>query len=331
MMADLTTKYLGLELRNPLIVGSCGLTADIENLKEMEKYGAGAVVLKSLFEEEIELEMKQNIADMTGANSNIYPEIFDMFDLETVEDTMTKYLTLISDAKKDLSIPVIPSINCVSVGEWTYFAKKIQEAGADALELNVFLMPSDFSKTADDNEKVYFDVIKKVKSEIDIPVALKVSYYFTNLANMLQRLSETDVDGLVLFNKFFAPDFDVNNFRIVPSNLYSSPSDLSISLRWIAIMAEKVNCDIAASTGVHSGRAVVKELLAGADAVQFASVLYKNGTNYIQTMLDDLTNWMEEVGFESIDEFRGKMSQAKSINPAVYERAQFMKHFSKKF
>jgi len=330
-MIDLSTKYLGLELRNTLIVGSCGLTNNLEDLKEIEKFGAGAVVLKSLFEEEIELELTQRMADMSGANSNIYPEIYDMFDIETVEDTLTTYLGLIRDAKKELSIPVIPSINCVSPGEWTYFAKKMQEAGADALELNVFLMPSDFNKTADDNEKVYFDIIKKVKSEVTIPVALKVSYYFTNLANMLQRLSETDIDGLVLFNKFFTPDFDVNNFRIVPSNLYSSPSDLSISLRWIAIMAEKVKCDLAASTGVHSGRAAVKELLAGADAVQFASVLYKNGINYIQTMVDDLVNWMEELDFETVDEFRGKMSQSKSINPAVYERAQFMKHFSKKF
>lgn len=330
-MADLTTKYLGLTLKNPLIAGSSGLTNTQENLIEIEKFGAGAVVLKSLFEEEIELELKNNLQDMIGASNNIYPEIFDMFDIDTVEDTLTKYLSLIAEAKKNLTIPVIPSVNCVSASEWTFFAKKIQDAGADALELNVFLMPSDFNKTGNDNEQVYFDIIKKVKSEISIPVSLKISYYFTNLASMILRLSETDVDGLVLFNKFFAPDFDIHNFRIVPSNLYSNPTDLGISLRWIAIMSERVKCDLAASTGVHNGKAAIKQLLAGANAVQFASILYKNGISYIQTMVDEMNEWMDEMGYETIDEFRGKMSQAKSINPAVYERAQFMKHFSQKF
>ncbi len=148
---------------------------------------------------------------------------------------------------------------------------------------------------------------------------------------MLQKLSETEIDGLVLFNKFFSPDFDIHNFRVLPAFLYSNPSDLSVSLRWISIMAERVKCDLAASTGVHSGKAAIKELLAGADAVQFASVLYKNGIGYIETMLNEIKEWMNESGFDSIDEFRGKMSQAKSINPAVYERAQFMKHFSHKF
>jgi dihydroorotate dehydrogenase (fumarate) len=329
-MADLSTKYLGLNLRNPLIVGSCGLTNSMEDLREIEKYGAGAVILKSLFEEEIEIEMKKNMASMTSS-SNIYPEIFDMFDIDSVEDTLSKYLNLIAEANKELSIPVIPSINCVSASEWTYFAKKMQEAGAPALELNVFLMPSDFNKSADENEKIYFDIINKVKQEVTIPVSLKVSYYFTNLSSVLLKLSESGIDGLVLFNKFFAPDFDINNFRIIPSNLYTSPSDISISLRWVAIMAERVKCDLAASTGVHSGKAAIKQLLAGANAVQFASVLYKNGISYIQTMIDEMNEWMEEMGYEKIDEFRGKMSQANSINPAVFERAQFMKHFSQKF
>jgi dihydroorotate dehydrogenase (fumarate) len=329
-MADLSTKYLGLNLRNPLIVGSCGLTNSMEDLREIEKYGAGAVILKSLFEEEIEIEMKKNMASMTSS-SNIYPEIFDMFDIDSVEDTLSKYLNLIAEANKELSIPVIPSVNCVSASEWTYFAKKMQEAGAPALELNVFLMPSDFNKSADENEKIYFDIINKVKQEVTIPVSLKVSYYFTNLSSVLLKLSESGIDGLVLFNKFFAPDFDINNFRIIPSNLYTSPSDISISLRWVAIMAERVKCDLAASTGVHSGKAAIKQLLAGANAVQFASVLYKNGISYIQTMIDEMNEWMEEMGYEKIDEFRGKMSQANSINPAVFERAQFMKHFSQKF
>lgn len=329
-MIDLTTKYLGLELKNPLIVSSCSLTNDLENLKQMEKAGAGAIVLKSLFEEEIDIEMKNQMADM-NAPSPIYPEIFDMFDLDTVEDTLTKYLNLISDAKKELSIPVIASVNCVSANDWTFFAKKIQDAGADALELNVFIMPSDFNLSAEKAEKTYFDIINRVKKEVTIPIALKVSYYFTNLAAMLTKLSETEIDGLVLFNKFFSPDFDIHNFRVMPAHLYSTPEDLPISLRWIAIMSQRVKCDLAASTGVHSGTAVIKELLAGANAVQFASVLYKHGIEYIATMLNELKKWMEEMRYETVDDFRGKLSQAQSINPAVYERTQFMKHYSNKF
>lgn len=329
-MIDLTTKYLGLELKNPLIVSSCSLTNDLENLKQMEKAGAAAIVLKSLFEEEIDIEMKNQMADM-NAPSPIYPEIFDMFDLDTVEDTLTKYLNLISDAKKELSIPIIASVNCVSANDWTFFAKKIQDAGADALELNVFIMPSDFNLSAENAEKTYFDIINTVKKEVTIPIALKVSYYFTNLATILTKLSETEIDGLVLFNKFFSPDFDIHNFRVLPAHLYSTPEDLPISLRWIAIMSQRVKCDLAASTGVHSGNAVIKELLAGATAVQFASVLYKHGIEYIDTMLNDLKKWMEEMGYETLGDFRGKLSQAQSINPAVYERTQFMKHYSNKF
>ena len=329
-MANLTTKYLGLELRNPLVVSSCSLTDDLDNLKQMEKAGAGAIVLKSLFEEEIDIEMKNQMADMSSP-STIYPEIFDMFDLDTVEDTLTKYLNLISDAKKELSIPIIASVNCVTANEWTFFAKKIQDAGADALELNVFLMPSDFNMSAEEAEKTYFDIVKRVKEEVTIPIALKVSYYFTNLAAMLKKLSETQIEGLVLFNKFFLPDFDIHNFRVLPAHLYSTPEDISISLRWIAIMSQRVKCDLAASTGVHSGKAVIKELLAGADAVQFASVLYKHGIDYITEMLKEVEEWMDEMGYETVDEFRGKLSQAQSINPAVYERTQFMKHYSNKF
>jgi dihydroorotate dehydrogenase (fumarate) len=207
----------------------------------------------------------------------------------------------------------------------------MQEAGADAIELNVFLMPSDFERSAKDSEQIYFDIVHKVKKEVTIPVSLKMSYYFSNLGGMLQRVSESGADGLVLFNRFFAPDFDINNFRVIPANLYSNAQDLSISLRWIAIMSERVKCDLAASTGVHNGKSVIKQILAGADAVQIASILYKNGISYIATMIEEMEEWMTEMGYESLSEFKGKMSQAKSINPAVYERVQFMKHFSQKF
>jgi len=328
-MADLKVKYMGFDLKNPIIAASSSLTENLAGLKDLEKHGASAVVLKSLFEEEIIMELEQSKVAMSSPG-HIYPEIFDHFDFADVEDTVTKYLFLIEDAKKSLSIPVIASINCVSANEWPIFAKKLEEAGADALELNLFILPSDFERSSEENENTYFEVISKVRKEIHIPIALKVSYYFTNLGTMLQRLSQTGISALVLFNRFFSPDFDIDNFRIIPANIYSNPTDLTISLRWIAIMAERVKCDLAATTGIHDGSAVIKQLLAGANAVQVASVLYKHGIHYIEQMLKDIQNWMEEHNFNSINEFRGKMSQAKSLNPASFERAQFMRHFSGK-
>ena len=264
---------------------------------------------------------------MYTSNISLYPEIYDMFDLDTVEDTLTKYLNLISDAKKTLSIPIIASINCLSANEWIYYAKKFQEAGADAIELNMFINPSDLQKTSEENEMVYFDVIRKIKKEVTIPIAMKISYYFSNLASMIHRLSNTGIGGLVLFNRFFSPDFDISNFRVVPASIYSTPQDLTISLRWIAIMAGRVDCDLCASTGVFSGRAAIKQLLAGASAVQVVSALYKNGIGYITEMLKEMEDWMEEMEYSSISEFKGKMTQEKSINPAVFERTQFMKHY----
>ena len=330
-MADLKTKYLGLTLRNPVIVGSSSLTDNVETLAELESYGAGAVVLKSLFEEEVTYEMEINLRQMNSPSHATYPEIVDLYDLDTVEDTLSKYLALIHDAKKKLKIPVIASVNCVSGKEWTSFAARIEEAGADALELNAFILPSNFNNSSQMNEDVYFEIINNVKNVVNIPIALKISYYFSNLGSMIQRLSQSGVSGMVLFNRFFSPDFDIDNFRVIPANIYSTPSDLTISLRWIALMSARVQCDLAASTGVHNGTAVIKQLLAGANAVQVVSTLYKNGNEYLRTILEDVEHWMNKKHYESIDDFRGKMSQAKSLNAAAYERSQFMKHFSQKF
>ncbi len=328
-MADLSTTYLGLQLKNPIIAASSGLTKTLHQLQEIEKRGAGAVVLKSIFEEEINYEMKKNIAQM-NAPSSIYPEIYDAFDFSSMEDSVSKYLFLIEDAKKSVNIPIIASINCVDAEEWTSFAKRIQDAGADAIELNMFILPSDLNRSGDDNEKVYFDVIEKVKKEITIPVSLKISYYFSNLANMIKKLSETGIEGLVLFNRFYSPDIDINDLEVNSANIYSAPSDISISLRWIAIMANRVKCDLAASTGVHDGAAVVKQLLAGADAVQVASALYKQGFTAITEMVEFLDSWMTKKKFNSINDFKGKLSQTTATNPAAYERVQFMHHFAGK-
>lgn len=328
-MVDLTTKYMGMNLRSPIIAGSSGLTNSLQDLKEIEKYGAGAVVLKSLFEEEINIELQKQVAEMNRPGT-LYPEIYDFFNYDDVEDSVSKYLFLIEKSKKVLEIPVIASINCVSASDWTGFAKGIEEAGADALELNLFILPSDFHRTIEETEKVYFDVVKSVKKEVKLPIALKTSFYFSNLGQMLMKLSETGIDALVLFNRFWSPDFDIENFRILSSHVLSTPGELSLSLRWIAIMSNRVKCDLAASTGIHDGRAVIKQLLAGANAVQVASTLYRNGFPRIQKMLDEVEEWMNSKKFKTISEFRGKMSQSKSDDPAAFERVQFMKHFSGK-
>ena len=194
----------------------------------------------------------------------------------------------------------------------------------------MFFLPSDFERTSEEKEKAYFQIIEQVQKAVSLPIALKISYYFSNLGPMIQKLSNTGISGLVLFNRFFSPDFDIDKFEVKSSNLFSAPSDLSISLRWIAIMAARVNCDLAASTGVHDGVALIKQLLAGADAVQVASTLYKNGKGRIGEMLKTLEEWMKGKGYGSLSDFKGKMSQAKSSNPAAFERVQFMKYFGGK-
>lgn len=325
-MADLTTKFLGLTLRNPLIVGSSGLTDTVEKVKSAEQAGAGAVVLKSLFEEEIIAEMEEAMHRMTSRQF-VYPETFDYMDEAEEEDSVRKYLRLIRESKDAVHIPVIASINCVSSQKWTYFAKEIQEAGADALELNLFILPTDFERTAAENEKLYFDIVAEVKKVVDIPILLKVSYYASNLGQMLQKLSKSGIAGLTLFNRFYSPDFNLETYQVVSTNVLSRPSDLPISLRWIAVMADRVECDLAASTGVHDGEALIKQILAGADAVQVVSSLYKHGVEYIKSILDEVTRWMDHEGYEKLGDFRGKLSQSKSSNPAAYERVQFLKNF----
>ena len=327
-MVDLSTEYLGMKLRNPVIAGSSGLTNSVKSIKELEEKGAGAVVLKSIFEEEIAFEYEDILKEAESKGYNL--DQFDYYDYKIKEDNIDKYTTLINESKKNVSIPVIASVNCVYSHEWLAFASQLEKAGADALELNMFFLPSDFERTSEEKEKAYFQIIEQVQKAVNLPIALKISYYFSNLGPMIQKLSNTGISGLVLFNRFFSPDFDIDKFEVKSSNLFSAPSDLSVSLRWIAIMATRVNCDLAASTGVHDGVALIKQLLAGADAVQVASTLYENGKGRIGEMLKTLEEWMEGKGYGSLSDFKGKMSQAKSSNPAAFERVQFMKYFGGK-
>ncbi len=325
-MPNLATTYLGLKLKNPIIVGSSGLTKTADSIKKLESHGAGAVVIKSLFEEQI----RHEIASLVTRSDNpaVYPEAEDYIRSYTQEHKIAEYLELIKNTKKSVAIPVIASINCMSASEWTVFAKRIQEAGADALELNIFVMSSSPYKNSEQNEQVYFDVIAEVKKYVSIPVSIKISYHFSAMAHTIQKLSWTGIQGMVLFNRFFSPDIDIDKYQVTASNIYSAPSDISIPLRWIALLSSRVEIDLAASTGIHDGHGVIKMLLAGAKAVQVCSTLYKNGVEYLEQMLKDIESWMAVHQHKTIDDFRGKMSLNKVDNPGAYERVQFMKHLA---
>lgn len=325
-MIDLSTTYMGLKLQSPVIVGSSGLTRSIDNLKEIEAKGAGAVVLKSLFEEQIKFEIRKVFSydEMVSA----YTEADDYIRNYARNHALSEYLTMVREAKNAIKIPVIASINCVSAEEWISFAKNIQEAGADALELNVFVIPTDVDKEGNDYEKLYFDIVEKVKKEISIPIALKLSPHFSGMANLVKKLSWTGVKGIVLFNRFFNPDIDTDRMRMGVGSIYSTPDEISTSLRWIGILAGRVQTDLCASTGVHDGKGVIKQLLAGAKAVQICSTLYKNGFGQIELINNELRDWMKKNNFSKISDFDGKMSFKKGENSSAYLRVQFMKHFA---
>lgn len=319
-MSQLETTYLGLKLKNPVIVGSSGLTNTIEKIKKIEEKGAGAIVLKSIFEEQIKFEAGKL------SNGSASPEAWDYVNYYVKNNTLQEYLDLIRKAKEEVKIPIIASINCVTSKEWTGFAKSIEEAGADALEVNVFILPNDRNASAEHYENVYFDLAEKLKNTIKIPFAFKLGFHFSNLVGFVQKLN---VPGVVLFNRFYAPDIDIDNFKFTSSEVFSSPADIRNSLRWVGIISSKITkMDIAASTGVHDGKAVIKQLLAGASAVQICSTLYKNGIDHIENIIKDIENWMNKHGYKSIDEFKGKMSYNKIDDPLIYERSQFMKYFS---
>lgn len=342
-MTDLSTSYLGLNLRNPIIAGSSGLMNNIDYLKELEKAGAGAVVLKSIFEEQIRHESEHLLSTDHPQNNEwqkamkeavehrpyAYEEAEAYINHFAREHTLDRYLSFVAKAKQSLKIPVIASIHCVSQYDWSYFAKRIQDAGADALELNVYVLPSDINRSGEENEKVYFDVAEQVKQQITIPFALKIGYYFSSVVHTITRLSESGASGLVLFNRPYHPDIDIRELELSTGQVCTTFDDYLHTLRWVAILSDMVKCDICASTGIHSYDVVIKQLLAGATAVQIASALYKQGPEVITGMLKGITTWMNIHNFESIDQFKGMFSQKNIANPAAYERVQFMQLYSK--
>jgi dihydroorotate dehydrogenase (fumarate) len=322
-MANLETKYLGLNLKNPVIVSSSGLTGTPGKIVQLADAGAGAVVLKSLFEEQIRMEAGSMIKNTD------YPEAADYIDAYSRSNALDEYLKLIEDAKARIDIPVIASINCISSSEWMSFAKQIQEAGADALELNVFFLPNEIHGGGTDYEQIYYDILDAVTRKITIPISVKLGQHFSNIPALVNNLYARGSKGVVLFNRFYAPDIDLDAMSFTTSEVFSTPADIRQSLRWVGIVSSLVKkIDICASTGVHDGRAVIKQILAGAAAVQICSVLYKKGPGFIGEILKEVNTWMDLKNFEDLHELRGRMSYKNIPDPSVFERAQFMKYFS---
>ena len=318
---------MGLKLKNPVIVSSSGLTNTVRKIKIIEEKGAGAVVLKSLFEEQITNEV-QHLMGKDPKNAS-YPEAEDYIQTYVKGNSVSNYLTLIKEAKEAVSIPVIASINCVSDSDWTHFAKEIEKAGADAIELNAFVVPNDRNKTSADYEQMYYNIFNAVKKEVKIPIAMKLGLYFTNLFTVADRLNAEGADALVLFNRFYEPDIDIEDLKMTSAEVLSNPSDIRKSLRWVGMLSDKIKgLDISATTGIHDGAAAIKQILAGAASVQVCSAVYENGFDQITKILEEISAWMKRKDFTSIEDFKGKLSYESIPNSAMYERAQFMKYFS---
>lgn len=323
-MADLTTRYMGLTLKNPIVIGSCGLTNSVDEIKKMESFGAAAVVLKSIFEEQIVME-----SDSISSDRPTHSAETDYINYYTRQHNLDNYLKLIRDVKKEVTIPIIASINCASsASQWASFARTIQESGADGLELNMFILPGNFKQKSDEIEKIYFEIINEVKKQVSIPLAIKIGYYFSGLANMIFSLSLRGVSAVVLFNRFYSPDIDLEKEEISVANVFSSPGEISIPLRWVGMTSKEVKCDLAAATGIHDGYGIVKCLLAGAKAVQVVSAIYKKGPQQIRVMREQITEWMKDRKYSTIKDFNGKLAQESIKDPVLYERTQFMKYYS---
>ena len=319
-MPNLETSYMNLKLQNPIIVASSGLTNSVEKIEECEKSGAGAVVIKSMFEEVLASE------DYGLQQSAPYhPEAHDYLNAEIqLQYGPNDYCDLITSAKEKVNIPVIASINCISAKWWEEFAVKVENAGADALELNIFSIPTDPSEDSASREKIYYDILESVKSRIKIPIALKIGRNFTSLPYLVTQLEKRGLDGLVMFNRFTEPDIDIHKLKMRTTFTFSTEDDIQPLIRWVALISDKVSLDISATTGIHTAEGIIKMLLAGASTVQLASVLYKNGLKVINQMKDEILKWMSTYQLEKIEEFTGKVSFSPEYDPEIYLRAQFM-------
>jgi dihydroorotate dehydrogenase (fumarate) len=322
---DLTTTYLGLKLRTPLVPSASPLSEEIDNIKRMEDAGASAVVLSSLFEEQLLLDRYELHHHLTHGTDSFAEALTYIPELEDIRLGAEDYLERIRKAKEAVAIPIIASLNGVSIGGWTDYANLIQEAGADALELNIYYIPTDPTLTGAKVEQTYLDILTMIKSLVTIPVAVKLSPFFSNLSNMARRLDEAGADGLVLFNRFYQPDIDIDNLVVRPNVILSTPHALRLPLRWIAILYGRIRADLAATSGIHTAQDVIKMLMAGANIAMLCSVLLRHGINHIRLIEQELRQWMEEREYESVRQMRGGMSQLHCENPGEFERAQYIR------
>jgi dihydroorotate dehydrogenase (fumarate) len=322
-MSDLSTEYMGLKLENPIVVASCSLSKNIDGIQNLADSGAGAIVLKSLFEEQIQKEMVEDVEQYIS--HAWHSEAYDYVNKMGMELGPREYLKLIENAKKEISIPIIASLNCVSSGWWKDYAKQIENAGADAVELNVSYTPVDVKKTANDIEQTYFGVIDRVRESIDIPISVKIGPYFSSIPYLTYELCRRGASAVVLFNRFYQFNIDSDKMRVVSANHLSSSSEMFLPLKWIAMLYGLINCDLAATTGIHDSESAVKMILAGAQVVQVCSILYKKGVQYLGNLRTGMEKWMNNRNIGSFEDIRGKMSRQESEKPELYERLQYIK------
>lgn len=326
---DLTTTYLGLKLRSPLVPSAAApLTEEIDNIKRMEDAGAAAVVLHSLFEEQLRIERLNLHSAMTAGTESFAESLTYFPEPEDFKVGPEMYLNHIQKAKAAVKIPIIASLNGSSVGGWTDYAKQMQQAGADAIELNIYYIPADPNLSSEQVEQTYIDILKAVKSAVTIPVAIKLSPFFSNLANFAKRLDDAGANGLVLFNRFYQPDIHLETLEVEPNILLSTPMAMRLPLRWVAILAGRIKADLAATSGIHRATDVVKMLMVGASVTELCSVLLRHGITRISALEREMSEWMEQHEYESVKQLQGSLSQINCPNPGAYERAQYMKAIS---
>lgn len=316
-----STIYMGLHLDNPLMIASSSLTGNLKGVEKCVKNGAGGIVLKSLYEEQILLD-----SDVLVSQDEMYlwyPEAFEHVNTLSREEGVDQYLHLIRDCKKTVDVPIIASINCVGYEEWPKFSAELENAGADALELNISIFPDSDDLTSNEIGERHVRIVRDVCDQVKIPVAAKISFYHSNIKMMAKNISLAGAKGLVLFNRYYRPDIDIEKIQMTREDTISGPDEITLSLRWVALLSGRVPCDIVASTGIHDAPGVIKQILAGATAVQVCSALYKYGVYYIRTLLEEMEIWMRRKGFSSLNDFRGLINKDEK-NTVAWERIHFM-------
>ncbi|MEJ2735503.1 MAG: dihydroorotate dehydrogenase-like protein [Anaerolineae bacterium] len=324
-MVDLTTTYMGLSLKNPVVPSASPLSASLDSVKRMEDAGAAAVTLHSLFEEQIEFEAEA-LGHFLERGTESFAEALTYFPpLDEYRREPDDYVEHIRQCKQAVDIPIIASLNGVSLGGWTGYAKKFEEAGADAVELNVYYIPTNDTLMSYDVEDLYVKLLKEVKQHVSIPVAMKLSPYFSAMPHVASMLDAEGADALVLFNRFYQPDIDIEELEVTPNLQLSTPVEMRLPMRWIAILYSRLDCSMALTSGIHSAEDVIKAVMVGADVANVCSVLLKGGIGKIDDLLTGLATWMEEHEYESVEQMKGSMSHKSVPEPAAFERANYMK------